>query len=129
MKKKISDEFKKYNWPFNYGIKKITGKTYEIVLPKCNIQFYINDMYSSVECLICINESKYSILEALMFNKKRTGYVLHNHSEADVFHYLKQYVQILNTDLLMYITEDFSWCKRVDKSLGLNAPATNGIIL
>ncbi|WP_395047815.1 hypothetical protein, partial [Flavobacterium sp.] len=77
-------------------------------------------MYSSIECVICVNESKYSILEALIFNKKRTGNVLNNHSGVDVFQFLKQYVQILNTDLLTYISEDFSWCKRVDKSIGLN---------
>ena len=119
MEKEISNEFKKYKWDFEYRINKITPNTYNVSFPNCNIEFFINEMYNSVECFIIYKNKKYHLISALRFNKLKTGYLYHDHSGVEIIEYIKQYVFVLNNELLEYITNDFSWCQRCDKSLRL----------
>jgi hypothetical protein len=116
----IKKEFEKYNWGLNYKIIKCSSKLYKINFPKCHIELYLNSMYNSIEFYIYVDEREYTIFDALRFNNLKTGYVFDNHSDMVTYDYLKQYILILNTELLKYINDDFSWCRRADKSLGIN---------
>ena len=119
MKSKIISEFKKYDWTVEYTIIKISDKLYQIKFPNCLIEYYSNNMYQSIECSIEFNEKKYDLEYALIFNKKKMGYLYNNHSEVDARKYIEQYTETLNSELLNFILNDFSWCDRANKSLGL----------
>ena len=119
MKEFIINEFKKYDWTVDYNINKTYEWEYEIKFPKCIISYYINKGYNSVECEITYNRKKYFLEYALRFNNKKTGYLFNNHSEVKVDEYIKQYTEVINTELLSSILYDFSWCGRANKSLGL----------
>ena len=120
MEQIIRNEFEKYNWKINYEIIEVSSKIYKISFPKSYVELYLNSMYKSIECFIYINECEYTIFDALRFNNLRTGYIYNNHSDVVINDYLEQYVLVLHTELLKYISDDFSWCRRADKSLGLN---------
>ena len=117
MKKEIINEFKKYNWNVNYSVTKITEKTYEIEFPKCMVSYFFDEMYESIVCHIKFGEKEYYLETVLRFNKKKTGYLFHNHSEVGIKQYIEQYTKVLNSELLEFILIDFSWCERANKSL------------
>ena len=119
MKNGIITEFKKYDWTVEYAINQISDKFYEIKFPNCLIEYYYNNMYQSIECSIEFNGKKYDLESALRFNNKKTGYLYHNHSEIEISKYIEQYTVTLNSELLNFILNDFSWCDRANKSLGL----------
>jgi hypothetical protein len=119
MKEQIVNEFKKYDWTVNYVINKITEQTYQIEFPKCVISYFVDGMYDSIICHIKYNQKKYYLETALRFNKKKTGYLFHDHSEAELKEYIEQYTNTLNSELLNFMLNDFSWCERADKSLKL----------
>ena len=119
MKNGIITEFKKYDWTVEFTINKISDKFYEIKFPNCFIEYYYNNMYQSIECSIVFNGKKYDLETALRFNNKKTEYLYHNHSEIEISKYIEQYTKTLNSELLNFILNDFSWCDRANKSLGL----------
>lgn len=99
MKKQIINEFKKYDWTVNYIINRVTEKTYEIEFPECVVSYFIDDMYESIVCHIKYDQKKYYLETALSFNKKKTGYLYHDHSEVEISKYIEQYTQVLNSEL------------------------------
>ena len=113
MEKEISNELKKYKWSFEYQINKITQFTYSVSFPYCNVEFFRDEMYNSVECYLKPNDKKlnnerFSIAEVLKFKSIIQPDLLHNNSSVDIIKFLEQYIRIIFENLLDEIKGGFN---------------------
>jgi hypothetical protein len=110
---------KNHNWRLDYYLQE-KNPFYEVLFEKCEIIFYRNKNYSSIECYLRPNDERlknkdFSLSEILKFKSIFLPDLLNNHSSVNEIKFLEQYISIIFEYLLNELKGDFKIFYKIDE--------------